>query len=112
MSTKALELRRMRASATRACNLLRNLAHEDRLMLLCEISGGEKSVGDLETLVGLHQPSLSQQLGVLRREGLVKTRREGKRIYYRLGSEDALKVIESLHAVFCAPSAKKRAGSG
>ena len=108
MSSKALELRRMRASAARACKLLRSLAHEDRLILLCEISAGEKSVGDLEALAGLRQPSLSQQLGVLRREGLVKTRRDGKRIYYRSGSDDALKVIETLHAVFCRPAARKR----
>jgi DNA-binding transcriptional ArsR family regulator len=99
----------MRNSATRACNLLRSLAHEDRLVLLCELSAGEKSVGDLEELVGLHQPSLSQQLGVLRREGLVKTRRDGKRIYYRLGSDDALKLIEALHGVFCAPATARRA---
>lgn len=110
MSSKALELRRMRAAAARACSLLRSLAHEDRLVLLCEISGGEKSVSDLEALVGLRQPSLSQQLGVLRRAGLVKTRRQGKRIYYRLGTDDALKVIETLHAVYCTPAPKKRAG--
>jgi DNA-binding transcriptional ArsR family regulator len=109
VSSKALELKRMRASAARASSLLRNLAHEDRLVLLCELSAGEKSVGDLEELVGLRQPSLSQQLGVLRREGLVKTRREGKRIYYRLGSNDALRVIETLHEVFCGPASKRRA---
>ena len=106
MSTKALELRRTRLSARRACDLLRSLAHADRLVLLCELSQGEKNVGELEELAGVRQPSLSQQLGVLRREGLVKTRRDGKRIYYRLGGEDALKIIEVLHSIFCEPRRK------
>ena len=103
MSNKALELRRMHSSAARACDLLRTLAHSDRLVLLCELSQGERSVGELEELVGIRQPSLSQQLGVLREQGLVKTRREGKRIYYRLGNDDALRLIEALHSIFCEP---------
>lgn len=108
MSSKALELRRMRKSAALACELLRSLAHEDRLVLLCELSASEKSVGELEELTGIRQPSLSQQLGVLRREGLVKTRREGKRVYYSLGDRNALHVIEALHTLFCEQPQRRR----
>jgi DNA-binding transcriptional ArsR family regulator len=103
-----IEVKHMRASAGRACGLLRSLAHQDRLLLLCELRGGERSVGELEAVLDIHQPSLSQQLGLLRAEGLVKTRRDGKRIYYRLASSEALKLIETLYALFCAPRAKRR----
>jgi DNA-binding transcriptional ArsR family regulator len=100
--------RALRPSAGRACTLLRTLAHEDRLLLLCQLLGGERSVGELEELLAIHQPSLSQQLGVLRSEGLVQTRREGKRIFYRLASDEARTLIDTLHALFC--SGRKTAG--
>lgn len=101
MSKKALELRKTRTAAAQASQFLGSLAHVDRLVLLCELSQGERSVSELEELLAIRQPSLSQQLGVLRKEGLVKTRRDGKRIYYRLGSHDILKIIEFLHFMFC-----------
>lgn len=91
----------MRRNADEASALLRVLAHEDRLMLLCQLSQGEYCVGELESLLDLHQPSLSQQLGVLRREKLVATRREGKHIFYRVGDERVLAVLHSLHGIFC-----------
>lgn len=90
-----------RNSAKDACGLLRVLAHEDRLVLLCQLSRGEHSVSELEELVDLHQPSLSQHLGVLRREGLVETRREGKNIFYCLKSREALAIIEELYVQYC-----------
>jgi DNA-binding transcriptional ArsR family regulator len=93
--------RTLRSSAKEACGLLSALAHEDRLILLCHIAHNEHSVGELEELLDIHQPTLSQQLGVLRREGLVETRREGKRIYYRLKSKQALAIIDSLYVQFC-----------
>jgi DNA-binding transcriptional ArsR family regulator len=93
--------RTLRSSAKEACGLLSVLAHEDRLVLLCHIAHNEHSVGELEELLDIHQPTLSQQLGVLRREGLVQTRREGKKIYYRLISKQALAIIDSLHVQFC-----------
>jgi DNA-binding transcriptional ArsR family regulator len=95
-------IRKLRSSAKEACGLLSVLAHEDRLLLLCQIAQGEHSVGELEELLDIHQPTLSQQLGVLRREGMVQTRREGKKIYYRLKSKEALAIIDSLYVQFCA----------
>lgn len=95
---------RLRASAEKACTLLKTLAHTDRLILLCKLSQGEFCVSDLEAELGIHQPTLSQQLGVLRQEGLVETRREGKRIHYSLASSDALAVLQVLHQRLCASS--------
>lgn len=91
----------LRTRASRACALLRALAHEDRLVLLCQLSAGEYTVGELEARLGIVQPTLSQQLGVLRREGLVDTRRDGKYIHYRIASDDALALLRTLHARFC-----------
>jgi DNA-binding transcriptional ArsR family regulator len=99
---KPAQMRKLRSSAKEACGLLSALAHEDRLLLLCQIAHHEHSVSELEELLDIRQPSLSQQLGVLRKEGLVETRREGKRIFYRLKSRQALAIIESLYAQFCA----------
>jgi DNA-binding transcriptional ArsR family regulator len=103
MASKAqnLDLKKMRSSADSACKLMKALTHRDRLMLLCEISQGEKCVGELEELLDIHQPMLSQHLTGLRTAKLVKTRREGKQIYYSLGSESALAVIQVLYQQFC-----------
>lgn len=95
----------LRTAASRACALLRVLAHEDRLVLLCRLAQGEHTVGELEAALGIVQPTLSQQLGVLRDEGLVETRREGKFVYYRLASAEVLTVMQALHAAFCGPAA-------
>lgn len=91
----------MREAAVEAAGMLRALGNPDRLLLLCQISMGERSVGELEVLVGLRQPSLSQQLGVLRQEGLVKTRREGKRIFYSIADPRLLAVLETLYQLYC-----------
>ncbi len=101
-SVTAIDLDTLRAAAGRACALLRALAHDDRLVLLCQLAQGEHSVGELEARLGIAQPTLSQQLGVLRREGLVSTRRDGKHIHYRIASDDALALMHTLHARFCA----------
>ena len=81
--------------------LLRTLAHEDRLLLLCQLCEQEMCVSDLEESLDIRQPSLSQQLGVLRREGLVHTRREGKHIYYSVKPGPALVLLQTLHNLFC-----------
>ncbi len=81
--------------------MLRVLANENRLLLLCQLSQGEKSVGELETLLGIRQPTLSQQLGVLRNEGLVQTRREGKQIIYRVVDARAQRLLETLYGLYC-----------
>lgn len=91
----------MRIAAQAATSTLRALANEDRLLLLCQLSQGEKSVSELEELLDLHQPSLSQQLGVLRAEGLVDTRRDGKRIYYSVADPKVLQLLELMYALYC-----------
>lgn len=92
---------KMQAAASQASSLLKVLSHPDRLLLLCQLSQGEYCVSELEALIGLGQPSLSQQLGVLRQEGLVETRRAGKQIYYRIISADAMAVLQVLYQRFC-----------
>ena len=99
-----LDLDQMRASARTVTGLLRALANEDRLLLLCQLCHGERSVGELEAALDIRQPSLSQQLGVLRSEGLVTTRREGKRIHYSITDDKVLAVLHTLHGLYCEPA--------
>ena len=101
MNDVTLELSDMRQAAGRACNLMKVLSNPDRLMILCQLSQGEKRVGELEDLLGIVQPTLSQQLTVLRDEQLVSTRRDGKNIYYSINSPQALAVIQTLYQQFC-----------
>jgi DNA-binding transcriptional ArsR family regulator len=91
----------MQAATRRASSLLKALSHPDRLILLCQLSQGEYCVGELEGILGIHQPSLSQQLGILRQESLVETRRDGKQMYYRIASDDALAILDVLYSRFC-----------
>jgi DNA-binding transcriptional ArsR family regulator len=91
----------LRSSAEEASRLMKALSNPARLLLLCQLAQGEKRVGELEALVGILQPTLSQQLGVLRDEGLVSTRRESKNIYYRIDSAKALAVLNVLYEQFC-----------
>lgn len=91
----------MRASADKASNLLKVLSNRDRLMLLCQLSQGELCVSDLEKTLGMQQPTLSQQLTVLRQEQLVSTRREGKQIFYSIASEEAMAVMQLLYQLYC-----------
>jgi DNA-binding transcriptional ArsR family regulator len=104
MNIASVELEQMHEAAGRACRLMKVLANPDRLMILCQLSRGELRVGDIETLLGIVQPTLSQQLTVLREEGLVNTRREGKNIFYTVNSPQALAVLEVLYHQFCQPS--------
>jgi DNA-binding transcriptional ArsR family regulator len=101
LETLSVDLSVMRASAEQACRLMKVLSNPDRLLLLCQLSQSEKCVSELEALLGILQPTLSQQLGVLRDEGLVETRREGKNIYYQIASAQAMAVIGVLHQQFC-----------
>ena len=101
VSMDATMLHQMHAAAGKASQLLKSLSHPDRLMLLCQLTQGEHCVSQLEEKVGLGQPSLSQQLGILRKDGLVNTRREGKQIYYSVASEDALAILNVLYDRFC-----------
>ena len=104
MDTSTLDLDKMKASAGNACRLMKVLSNPDRLMLLCQLSQSEKRVGELEDILGIMQPTLSQQLTVLRDEELVTTRREGKNIFYQLCSPQALAVMEVLYGQFCGNS--------
>ncbi len=101
-------LRDMAADAERACDFLKALTNPSRLMILCQLADGEKSVGALEALLGLRQPTLSQQLARLREDQLVETRRDGKMIYYRLASDEARQVIELLYQLFCVAGAEAK----
>lgn len=97
----ALDVESMRASATEATAVLRTLSNPDRLMVLCQLSQGEKSVGELEALLGIVQPTLSQQLAVLRREGMVSTRRAGKQIHYSVADPKVLEILGLLYTLYC-----------
>lgn len=97
----ALSSEEMVARATQAAGLLKALGHEGRLMILCFLSGGERSVGELEDLLGARQAAVSQQLARLRAEGLVEARRDGKAIYYSIADPRAARLIETLYDIFC-----------
>ena len=103
MNTVGLELSHMQTGAAKACRLMKVLSNPDRLLLLCQLSQGEKRVGELEEILGITQPTLSQQLTVLRDEELVSTRRDGKNIYYQMSSPQALAVMQVLYQTFCGP---------
>lgn len=91
----------MQESAGRAADFLRVLANPERLMLLCQLVDGEKNVGQLSRLTDIVQPTLSQQIGVLRTEGLIEARRDGRHMYYRISDPVALKVLDVLYRSFC-----------
>lgn len=101
----------MAANALRASGFLKALANPHRLVILCHLAEGEMSVGALEQLLKLRQPTLSQQLARLREDRLVDTRRAGKMIYYRIASDDARQVIRLLYELFCAADIKPLAAA-
>ena len=91
----------MRAAAQEAVGALKVLGNQDRLLLLCELSQGELCVSELEEACGIRQPTLSQQLGVLRNEGVVETRRDGKNIYYSVVDAPLLEILKTLYRLYC-----------
>ncbi|MEY8883355.1 ArsR/SmtB family transcription factor [Donghicola sp. XS_ASV15] len=95
----------MSSSAQAAAAYLKTLAHEGRLMILCHLGSGERSVGELEQLLNIRQAAVSQMLARLREEGLVATRRDGKTVYYSLADDRTSQVINMLYKLFCAPQA-------
>ena len=97
----AIDPNRLRAAAGDAVGALKVLANEERLLLLCQLSQGEMCVSELEEELDIHQPTLSQQLGVLRAEGVVNTRREGKRIYYSVCDTALLEILRVLYRLYC-----------
>ena len=100
-SAAEIDMAAMRVHAGEAVAMLKVLGNEDRLLLLCQIAQQPRTVGELEQLTGIGQPTLSQQLGVLRREGLVSTEREGKFIRYQAADARALQLMQVVHQLFC-----------
>jgi DNA-binding transcriptional ArsR family regulator len=105
--SRSNDIERMASNAKRATEFLKALAHESRLMMLCILAEGEKSVSELEDHLGLRQPTVSQQLARLRADGLVATRRDGKTIYYSVASDEARAVIGAIYDVFCRKPRKR-----
>ena len=101
MKNSLMDLEQMQLAADQACRMMKVLANPDRLLILCQLSQGERRVGELEDLLGIVQPTLSQQLTVLRGEELVSTRRKGKNIHYALTNPKALAVMQVLYEQFC-----------
>lgn len=95
------DIERMVQNATDAANFLKAISHEGRLMILCHLASGEKTVTELEELLSARQAAVSQQLSRLRLEGLVKPRRDGKAIYYSLTDNRPRKIIEVVYELFC-----------
>jgi DNA-binding transcriptional ArsR family regulator len=105
--SRSNDIDRMMDNAKRASDFLKALAHESRLMILCILAEGEKSVSELEQDLGLRQPTVSQQLARLRADGLVGTRRDGKTIYYSVASDEARTIIGVIYDVFCRKARKR-----
>jgi DNA-binding transcriptional ArsR family regulator len=96
-----IDPQRMAVAAGKASDLMKTLGHKDRLMVLCHLSSGEKSVGELAGLLDIPQSPLSQHLARMRKEQLVKTRREAQTIYYSIASEDAARIVALMHELYC-----------
>ena len=97
-------MRELRRSARRAAPLLKVMSNPSRLVILCQLAEGERSVGELEEEVGLSQSGISQHLAILRREHVVATRRDKQTVFYSLASADVVELMATLHKVFCKPA--------
>lgn len=106
----AIDPRRMAAAAAKASELMKTLGHKDRLMVLCHLSSGEKSVGELARLLEIPQSPLSQHLARMRKEKLVSTRREAQTIYYAIASEEAARMVQLMHEIYCSEPEVRLAG--
>ena len=102
-------LSELEQNARRAARLLKAMSNSARLVILCQLADGERSVGELERAVGLSQSGISQHLAVLRREGVVSSRRIRQTVLYSLANPDVITVMGTLHSVFCRPTAIARA---
>ena len=99
---RGFDLQKMIQAADQASALMKTLGHRNRLLILCQLAGGEMSVGELGELLQIPQSPLSQHLSRMRREGLVVTRRDGQVIYYSLQGNDVSRVIQCLYQIYCA----------
>ena len=100
-----IDARRMASAAQKASELMKTLGHKDRLMVLCHLSSGEKSVGELASLLDIPQSPLSQHLARMRKEDLVNTRRDAQTIYYSIASTDAARIVGLMHELYCGADA-------
>lgn len=107
VKSRDLDIDVMIANAQEASEFLKALSHEARLVILCLLVEGEKSVAEIEEMLSLRQPAVSQQLARLRADDLVQTRRDGKNIYYSLARPEVRDIIAALHATFCQPRRKR-----
>ncbi len=105
-----MQMEEMGANASEACMLLKSMANQSRLMILCQLAENEMSVGQLLENIPLSQSALSQHLSMLRREKIVKTRRVAQSIMYSLDSEDARVLINALYELYCNPGDDKPCG--
>jgi DNA-binding transcriptional ArsR family regulator len=96
-----IDPRKMASAAQKASDLMKTLGHKDRLMVLCHLTSGEKSVGELAGLLDIPQSPLSQHLARMRKESLVSTRREAQTIYYSIASGDAERFVSLMHELYC-----------
>jgi ArsR family transcriptional regulator, virulence genes transcriptional regulator len=103
-----MKIEKLHSQASEVSNLLKVMANESRLQILCQLAHGEKSVTELEEAVGLRQSAISQHLAIMRRERIVKTRRVAQQIFYSLASEDAKAIVEALYNIFCEKKPKKK----
>ncbi len=106
--TVSEDLGQIADNARDASEILKALAHESRLLILCILSEGDKSVGDLETLLAQRQSTVSQQLARLRLDGLVTARRDGKSIYYNLANDNVRTILQAVYSVFCHKPKRRR----
>lgn len=96
-----MDIETMQENAGKASTLLASMANEKRLMILCQLYDGERSVGELTDLLGARQSTVSQHLALLRKDGFVRSRRDGQTLYYSLAAGEARAVIETLHKLYC-----------
>ncbi|MGA3301848.1 MAG: metalloregulator ArsR/SmtB family transcription factor [Methylovirgula sp.] len=102
----------MSEKAESAAELLKSLANRHRLLIVCQLIEGERSVGELAEFLGIRDSTVSQHLALLRKDGLVVTRREGQTIFYSIGSAPARAVLETLYGIYCAPAGRKKTSRG
>ena len=96
-----IDAQQMADAAGQASELMKTLGHKDRLMVLCHLTSGEKSVGELASLLDIPQSPLSQHLARMRKESMVKTRREAQTIYYSIASNEAARIVALMHELYC-----------
>jgi ArsR family transcriptional regulator, virulence genes transcriptional regulator len=104
-----MNIKMMEAAADRAGDLLKSLANRHRLLIICQLIDGERSVGDLAEFLGLRDSTVSQHLALLRKDGLVSARRDAQTIYYSIASDPAREVLKTLYQVYCAPPTAAKA---